>query len=173
MYCRSILSWESSKDEAKVESIRNEGLLSGPLTSEHRKLDELWNQTHGALEGASTERGALLETFGGELRRHIQDEENVLFAAFEARTGMTGGGPTMVMRIEHREMEALLQELGALFGSDNDTVQTVKRANAFCTLLDSHDKKEEGMLYPTMDRVFGEASSAELLARTGLGRRES
>jgi len=36
--------------------------------------------------------------------------------------------------------------------------------------MESHDKKEEGMLYPMMDRAFGEEEGSTLLARTSLGR---
>jgi len=47
-----------------------------------------------------------------------------------------------------------------------------ERANAFSFLIESQDKREGGMLYPMMDRVFGEEERSALLARTSLGRRD-
>ncbi len=151
-----------------------EGSLSSALTSEHRRLDELWNETRRTVENdASAERITRLEAFGKELRRHILDEEEILFPRFEERTGTRAGGPTAVMRMEHRQMEALIQELITTLGKGSGPVQVAEQTKVFSSLMDGHDKKEEGMLYPMMDRAFGEVEGPALLAKTSLGRCEA
>jgi regulator of cell morphogenesis and NO signaling len=95
-----------------------------------------------------------------------------LFPAFEERTEMKAGRPTTVMRMEHRQMEALVQDMITTLGRGGDSARVVERANAFSSLMESYDKKEEGMLYPMMDRAFGEEERSALLARTSLGRRD-
>ncbi|HLH75990.1 MAG TPA: hemerythrin domain-containing protein [Candidatus Binataceae bacterium] len=147
---------------------REEGLLTGMLTREHRKLDDLWGQALTTLKGEVTAAGTPLECFANELRRHIRDEEEIFFPGFEERTGLTAG-PTAVMRMEHRQLEVLLQALAAgVHGGASDRLG--EHAAALSSLLDSHDKKEEGMLYPMMDRVFDEDDGLALLARAGLKR---
>ena len=47
------------------------------------------------------------EKFKFGLHRHIAWEEEILFPLFEEKTGMTDGGPTFVMREEHRQIKAL------------------------------------------------------------------
>lgn len=148
-----------------------QGLLTGVLTGEHRKLDQLWNEVQKAADSGAAAAGARFETFALELRRHIRDEEEILFPGFDERTGMTAG-PTAVMRMEHRQMEALLQELGLEFGNPGSP-QIGEQTGALSALLDSHDKKEEGMLYPMMDRVFDEEESSALLAKTSLNHRRA
>lgn len=153
--------------------MRTRNSFSGLLSNEHHRLEALWTDARSTLEnGAPVERTAPVEALGKELRRHIRDEEEVLFPAFEERTGMKTGGPTTVMRMEHRQMEALVRDMITTLGRGGDSAQVVERANAFSSLMESHDKKEEGMLYPMMDRAFGEEEGSALLARTSLGRRD-
>jgi hemerythrin-like domain-containing protein len=146
--------------------------LNGALTAEHRRLDQLWDETQEALANDSSPKLlARLEAFEQTLRQHIADEEEVLFPCFEERTGMRPGGPTVVMRMEHRQMEALLRELMLTISEGSDSFHVFERVNAFSALMDGHDKKEEGVLYPMMERAFGGAERRALLAKTSLGRR--
>jgi iron-sulfur cluster repair protein YtfE (RIC family) len=156
-----------------METSSEQGSITGILTREHRRLDELWNQARSAFEGdAPGGARARMEAFGTALRDHIRDEEEILFPAFEERTGMSGGGPTMVMRMEHREMETHLDAIMVALEEGGDLAGVVERASEFFALLDSHDQKEERMLYPMMDRAFGQEQGAALLARTSLSARE-
>lgn len=157
-----------------MQSTHVEGPLSVALTNEHHRLDSLWSEVRTNLENdISAERIARLQVFKKELRRHILDEEMTLFPDFEERTGMSGSGPTAVMRSEHRQLEALIEELIKTLGPHGDTAQAIEQANALSFLMDSHDKKEERILYPMMDRAFGEQKSSALLAKISLSRRDS
>jgi iron-sulfur cluster repair protein YtfE (RIC family) len=69
------------------------------LVSEHRECDELLHRAEQAInEGQLTEALVLLNRFSDMLNRHLQEEEQDWFPAFEKQTGMTSG-PTMVMRL--------------------------------------------------------------------------
>jgi iron-sulfur cluster repair protein YtfE (RIC family) len=142
-----------------------EGSVSDALNAEHRRLELLWKKARGALEQKAT-AGPALKSFGDGLRQHIRDEEEVLFPVFEERTGMSAtAGPTAVMRMEHRQFEALLIDLAGPFDGQAAPETILQAADALSRLLDDHDAKEEGMLYPMMDRAFRPDEKAALLAR--------
>lgn len=138
--------------------------LSDLLGAEHHRLEALWSQARAALDQAAPT--AALNAFDDGLRRHIRDEEEVLFPAFEARTGMgPQGGPTAVMRLEHRQLETLLAALtGTADGAATHEI-TSQAAAALSRLIADHDAKEEGMLYPMMDRAFRAAEKTALVGR--------
>ncbi|MDE2291134.1 MAG: hemerythrin domain-containing protein [Elusimicrobia bacterium] len=82
------------------------------------------------------------------LSRHIVWEEEVLFPLFEEKTGMTGG-PTQVMRTEHRwikdRLDAVHEKVRAADpGSDGEV-------EALLAVLGQHNMKEENILYPAID----------------------
>jgi uncharacterized protein (DUF2249 family) len=84
--------------------------LSEALGWDHDRLDAIWREVFEARRGGDY-AGAreAFARFELGLRRHIRFEEELLFPAFEAAAGMPPeGGPTGVMRAEHREIEAIL-----------------------------------------------------------------
>lgn len=85
--------------------------------------------------------------------RHFRIEEEILFPAFEAATGMTGG-PTQVMRIEHQQMKGLLEEMrqSLLLGNLS---RIPKVSETLMLLMQQHNLKEENILYPMMDQHLG------------------
>ncbi len=54
-----------------------------------------------------------------------------MFPRFEERTGTRAGGPAAVMRMEHRQMEALIQELITTLGKGGGSAQVAEQAKAF------------------------------------------
>jgi iron-sulfur cluster repair protein YtfE (RIC family) len=97
-----------------------------------------------------------------ELERHIAMEERVLFPAFEKHSGMSGSGPTQVMRTEHGQLRALLEALSGAV-RDRDEKRYLRFADALDGLLRQHNAKEERILYPMLDAALG-ARAAELFA---------
>jgi hemerythrin-like domain-containing protein len=76
----------------------------------------------------------------------------VLFPAFEARTGMSMG-PTQVMRAEHEQMRALIEDLArTVTGSDQDGYLGL--SETLNMLMQQHNVKEENMLYPMSDQLL-------------------
>jgi hemerythrin-like domain-containing protein len=119
------------------------------FTADHRACDDLWAAVENAGEASD---GAALQAafaaFDQAMRRHLDMEEQVLFPAFEARTGMTMG-PTRVMRHEHDQMRGLLTQMAQAAGSDPESV--LDHGDTLLMLIQQHNMKEEGMLYPMCD----------------------
>jgi len=123
------------------------------FTQDHRSCDELWTRVEAAgEEGAESIAGAW-RRFDRSLRSHLAMEEEVLFPAFEAATGMTDSGPTFVMRMEHEQMRGLLEQMGtALERGDHDAL--LDQGDTLLMLIQQHNQKEEGMLYPMSERAL-------------------
>lgn len=138
-------------------------MLTELLSAEHRDCDELFAEAENAAhQGDLDAAGKAFASFAESLRQHLSNEEEVLFPAFEARTGISGG-PTAVMRMEHEQMRALLDELQrAIDGGSLDDFLGL--GETFNILIQQHNMKEEQMLYPMCDRALGE-QAGELLQR--------
>lgn len=100
--------------------------------------------------------------FAFGLRRHIRFEEEILFPAFEQGTGMPAeGGPTGVMRDEHRSIERIIDAIGRALGGDGSPLPL--RAELY-RVLGGHNQTEEEVLYPMTDRCLGAEDSDALVA---------
>ena len=81
------------------------------MGSDHRACDELFAAAEDAVAKSDWDRSRdLFARFHAATLHHLAMEEEVLFPAFEARTGMRMG-PTEVMRGEHMQMRDLMQEI--------------------------------------------------------------
>jgi len=89
--------------------------------------------------------------FKSGLQRHIAWEEEILFPLFEEKTGMTDGGPTFVMREEHRQIKALLEEVHKKVQRQNP--ESDQEEQQLWDVLKQHNHKEEAILYPAIDHV--------------------
>ena len=116
------------------------------LAADHRKCDELFAlMEEKAMKSLSEAKGACQE-FAKETQKHFQMEERVMFAEFEAKTGMTEG-PTMMMRHEHTQMRNLMKQMCEAIDAD-DKDKFFGSAETLMILLQQHNMKEEQMLYP-------------------------
>lgn len=117
------------------------------FTADHKKCDERWSALEQAADGGNGgEVKALWAAFDGAMRRHLDMEEKVLFPAFEAATGMTGG-PTQVMRMEHERMRGVLGQIGSAVAT-GDLEDVIDQGDTLLMLVQQHNVKEEGILYP-------------------------
>lgn len=125
------------------------------FTLDHRNCDSLWAEVETAAESGEAERvNAAWRSFEQALRRHLAREEEVMFPAFEAATGMSDSGPTSVMRSEHQQMRGLLDQMtAALDQADYD--ELVDQGDTLLMLIQQHNQKEEGVLYPMAERTLG------------------
>lgn len=130
--------------------------LSQYFTKQHREADDFWAATENAVESRDDAAiGKAFSAFNHSLRQHLLLEEEVLFPAFEEATGIVQG-PTMVMRAEHRQMRALLDQMNAaLAASDYDTLMDA--GDTLFTLISQHNMKEEGMLYRMSEQALSDA----------------
>jgi hemerythrin-like domain-containing protein len=124
------------------------------LGSDHRTCDDLFASAEGAVAQNNWDSArCLFARFQAAMAHHLAMEEEVLFPAFEARTGMSMG-PTEVMRTEHAQMRGLLQEMaGAVASADHG--RYLGLSETLNMLMQQHNLKEENMLYPMSDKVLG------------------
>jgi hemerythrin-like domain-containing protein len=86
------------------------------------------------------------------MQAHFQAEEEVLFPAFEAATGMRAG-PTQMMRYEHEQMRSLLEQwVTGCAAQDEEGCAGV--AETLLMLMQQHNMKEENILYPMCDQAL-------------------
>ncbi|HAF44613.1 MAG TPA: hemerythrin HHE cation-binding protein [Gallionellaceae bacterium] len=127
--------------------------ISELLTPQHKHCDDLFAATEAAAaKGEWVAASAGFDGFRAAMLRHFALEEEIMFPAFEARTGMTQG-PTAVMRSEHRQMTGLLDQLAhALAVKEGDAF--LGEADTLLTIMQQHNIKEEQMLYRMADQVL-------------------
>jgi len=127
--------------------------ISSYMQQDHVLIDGIAER---AVAAAKSGDWAVLERDGLDflrrLRRHIEMEEQVLFPAFEERTGMSAAGPSVVMRMEHEQMQPILEQMEqAVAARDGAAYQHASKA--LLDILVPHNMKEEEMMYPMIDRA--------------------
>ena len=123
------------------------------LPAHHKHCDELFAAAElAASKGRWAECREAYGAFRREMAAHFATEEEVLFPAFEAESGSLGG-PTQMMRLEHGQMNALMNA--------GDQAALADDANGFFGALDTllimmqqHNMKEENILYPMCERAL-------------------
>jgi hemerythrin-like domain-containing protein len=132
------------------------------LEQDHARCDALLRQTQQSVRGASWRQARLdMAAFQHALERHLLIEERILFPAFERAIGRAVS-PTAAMRSEHLRIRAVAQRLSDTIAA-GDTESFVNHAEALLLVLHLHSEKEEGVLYPMIERVLAR-SSADLVA---------
>lgn len=125
--------------------------ISRYLGNDHDHCDRLLAACESAVRGGTglTEAAAAL---AGALERHFRLEEEILFPRIEAASP-GAAGPTRVMRIEHRQMRALLLALADAV-ADADREECLGILETLHMVAQQHNAKEEGILYPLADAVL-------------------
>jgi iron-sulfur cluster repair protein YtfE (RIC family) len=118
------------------------------FTRDHRRCDERWAEVEAAAQAGDVKIvNESWRRFQGEMLQHLRMEEEVMFPAFEQASGMTGGGPTFVMRSEHEQMRGLIEQMGTA-AAEGDFAELVDLGDTLLMLIQQHNQKEEQMLYP-------------------------
>jgi iron-sulfur cluster repair protein YtfE (RIC family) len=140
-------------------------LISEFLSDDHNACDNLFAAAENAVAANDWDQArGQFDGFNAGMRRHFAREESVLFPAFEARTGMSGG-PTFVMRAEHQQMNGLLGEMNSAL-SQRDAKTYLGLSETLLMLMRQHNMKEENILYPMSDQALAD-EQADLLDRMG------
>jgi len=137
-----------------MTSIDVEAGLAGYFTQDHRDCDDRWAALEALLDNedaAGAEQS--WQDFDTHMRRHMAMEEDILFPAFESRSGMGSGGPTAVMKMEHEQMRGVLDQIGANMAS-GDLEGALDLGDTLLMLIQQHNVKEEGMLYPMAENML-------------------
>ena len=125
--------------------------ISDFMANDHRACDALFaNAEEHVGNGEWTKGSTNFNAFLAAMQRHFSIEEEILFPAFDKKTGMEMG-PTFVMRSEHRQMNKVFDDMRqALDAKDSDTYLGL--SETLLMLMQQHNMKEEQMLYQMMDQ---------------------
>ncbi len=162
----SFLEALPGRSRVALRRRREEGprSVTGYLQADHDRLDAIALEVDGLAAGGSfAEALRRFGEFACGLGWHIDVEEQVLFPAFEEKTGMTRG-PTTVMRAEHVDIRERMRRVTAALEA-SDAAATKAALGELTALLGAHNMKEERMLYPMTDRALGSAEAQEALVR--------
>lgn len=130
--------------------------ISAYMSRDHKDCDEVFSKMEAvANDGDWDQATSLWQSFRHDLLQHFQREEEELFPAFEAKSGMQGG-PTSVMRLEHEQMRGLLSQIDSAV-SQKDLDELLGQTETLLILMQQHNAKEEQVLYPMMDQTLGQA----------------
>ena len=136
--------------------------ISSYMQQDHVLIDGIAER---ALAAAAAHDWAAFAREGTEflqrLRQHIEMEERLLFPAFEQRTGMSAGGPSAQMRLEHKQMQPILAQIEAALAARDATGYRLS-TKALFDILVPHNQKEEHMMYPMLDEAMGGDAQALL-----------
>ena len=120
--------------------------LSQQLTQQHRDCDAQYSQSEAAVaKEVWQEAKERFDDFSDKTLQHFHYEEQHLFPAFEAATGITEG-PTKVMRYEHEQIHKLIDKMKEALEQEDKEV-FLSLGESMMILLQQHNMKEEQMLY--------------------------
>jgi regulator of cell morphogenesis and NO signaling len=125
--------------------------ISTYFEQDHDRLDALFQSFQTLKRHDVTKATEAFKEFKFGLQRHIVWEEDLLFPLWEEKTGMSEGGPTFVMRNEHRQIGEQLEAIHQKVIEQNQ--ESDHEEQALLKLLGSHNLKEERVLYPSIDQV--------------------
>lgn len=136
--------------------------ISSYLTAEHRDADVLFSYAEQAIaDGDWTQAESWFQRFAATTLNHFEKEETVVFPAFEQATGNTSG-PTRMMRIEHGEIRGMFDRVSNAIAI-HDAEGSLGLAETLLIVIQQHNIKEEQVLYPMTDRLFGSQHDALVL----------
>ena len=134
------------------------------MGQDHDRLDEIFKQFQIIKKQDVQKARSLFQEFLTGLHRHILWEEEILFPVFEAQAEMLKDhGPTGVMRNEHQQIKAFLEQIqGKVIEGD---LTTEEAEQGLLQVLTAHNVKEEKILYPWIDNCVSDEERASLLTR--------
>ncbi|WP_181373212.1 hemerythrin domain-containing protein [Massilia glaciei] len=137
--------------------------LSSYMADDHHHCDALMRRASGCvLHGQWSQARDAAAAFQNALERHLLIEERILFPAFEQAIGRAPS-PTGVMRAEHLRIRAVAQRMvDSVHALDRDAFDT--HAEVLLLVLHQHGEKEEGLVYPMIERVLAPRGRAQVLA---------
>lgn len=135
--------------------------ITETMSADHRRCDTLLSEAEESISKSKwAVGGSQFNAFKAAMKRHFAIEEEALFPGLEKWAGQ-GMGPTQVMRTEHVQMRQLLLDMEASV-SREEKDRYLGLSETLMIIMQQHNMKEENMLYPMVDREFGDQSTAVL-----------
>ena len=141
----------------------NEKRIAPFYTEDHDHLDEYFKNFQSLKRKNYAEAKENFKKFKFGLQRHIVWEEEILFPLFEEKTGMKTGGPTEVMRQEHCQIKALLEEVHKKVQRQDP--ESDQEEQLLWDVLKQHNHKEENILYPAIDRFISDEERQKVFGK--------
>lgn len=127
--------------------------ISRFLSTDHHQCDDLFAEVEAAVSALKWDHALThFGRFRDALEHHFTMEEQILFPAFEEKTGMSGG-PTAVMRREHEQMRDLAQMMQLDIDNQDDS-SYLGHSEVLNIMMAQHNLKEENVLYQMCDQVL-------------------
>jgi iron-sulfur cluster repair protein YtfE (RIC family) len=140
--------------ETSMTSIDIKTGLAAFFEQDHRDCDARWADVEELLDTDDIETARpAWQKYEASMLRHLAMEEEILFPAFDEVSGMGGSGPTVVMQMEHQQMRGLLAQIGESIES-GDAQEAMDIGDTLLMLIQQHNAKEEGMLYPMAQNML-------------------
>lgn len=131
--------------------------LAEALEEEHHNVDAgIWTY----LEQEESDAGDALTAAIASLRRHIYIEEAFLFPELREH-GLVM--PVLVMQREHARLWDLSYSIEAHLNGDSERPQIVQLCNRLLDELDSHNSKEEPVIYTKLESGLKPTTNAMVL----------
>lgn len=126
--------------------------LAEYMSADHKDCDEAFALAEeAALDSQWESAEAAFNAFRRDMKRHFRKEEEVLFPALLEAGGPAG--PVQVMRMEHAQMNDLIEQMAASVAVNNSKGYG-GLSETLLIVMQQHNLKEEQILYPIMDRVL-------------------
>jgi regulator of cell morphogenesis and NO signaling len=144
---------------SNIPRMSGTAILAQALEREHRQIDGGIERFISLLEETGTRDPVPLDAALGGLRRHIYVEEAFLFPALrEAGVVM----PILVMQREHGQLWDSIDAVERLQAENAEDLVVVEACRTLLSQLESHNAKEEPVIYAQADRVVSAQASDEL-----------
>jgi hemerythrin-like domain-containing protein len=137
-----------------------DGAIGAALEREHHEIDAGLEEFATALAAGRSAPAPLLKAVGA-LKRHIYIEEEMLFPSLRS-AGLVA--PVFVMLREHGEIWQALDALEGEVAAGAATNTMTDTCRDLAQRLESHNMKEENILYPRADAVVSEPVAHNLAA---------
>lgn len=131
--------------------------ITDALCGEHAVLYSMFDYLEQTLKDNPQTAPALSAMFTAAVVSHAHLEDELLFNALEPHMG--GMGPLQMMRLEHSEIEHLLEVLLPQAKDADDTARLMLQAIKIARL---HFNKEEQVLFVMAQHVLGADGLAHL-----------
>jgi iron-sulfur cluster repair protein YtfE (RIC family) len=132
--------------------------ITDRFTEDHRRCDHLLAAAEASAAGADWSAiGAAAAALVTAMDRHFTLEEDIVFPAL-AQVFFVAENPIEIMCSEHAQMRQLLAEIGeAVDARDKSAFLGILETLHF--LVQQHNYKEEGIIYPMADGALPERAA--------------
>lgn len=126
--------------------------ITETMAAGHKTCDnEFALAEEAALANNWGEAETAFNTFRNDMAHHFKMEEEVLFPTLVYAGGPSG--PVHVMRMEHTQINGLLDQMAAAVANKN-AQEYGGLSETLLIVMQQHNRKEEQILYPMADQVL-------------------